>query len=105
MITKSLSPYRVDKDHLRRYKSMCGYDTNDSHVPICYPETLFFRQLSAILSSRKFCLSPIGLLLFKLGYLISPYIVGVSLSLQHSRSLRKIAHAINRYFSAVKKKK
>lgn len=53
---------RFDKDHLRRYKNLCGYSTNDSQVPICYPETLFFRQLSAVLSSKKFCLSPIGMI-------------------------------------------
>lgn len=58
----TVTKIRVDQDHLKRYKELCGYDPNDSHIPICYPETLFFKQLMATISSKKFCLSPIGMI-------------------------------------------
>jgi len=56
--------HSIDKDHLSRYKALCGYDINGPEVPICYPETIFMRLLAAAVINEKFCLSPLGMTLF-----------------------------------------
>lgn len=53
---------RIDENHLQRYRELCGYSQYDTSVPLCYVETLFIKPLIALVSSAKFCLSPLGLI-------------------------------------------
>lgn len=54
---------RINKGHLDRYKKLCGYDQDiTGGVPICYVESLFLKSLVCVVTSNKFCLSPLGLI-------------------------------------------
>ncbi|KAL4225492.1 hypothetical protein ACF0H5_016182 [Mactra antiquata] len=52
---------RLDGEHINKYKTLCGYNIHDA-IPICYAELLFTKPLIALVTSIKFCVSPIGLI-------------------------------------------
>ncbi|XP_052280150.1 3-hydroxyacyl-thioester dehydratase X-like isoform X2 [Dreissena polymorpha] len=56
---------RLDSEHIGKYKLLCGYDANSNVIPVCYAETIFMPVLMTLVSSDKFCLSPLGLIHIK----------------------------------------
>lgn len=52
----------VDPDRVSRFRQICGYDMDRSHVPASFIQSLFIPMMSRYISSSFFPISPMGLI-------------------------------------------
>lgn len=51
---------RFDAAHLKRFKSLCGFDKSSSEVPLCYPHLITFDLHMYLLTSENFPFNLLG---------------------------------------------